>query len=106
VIEAPAPLIHCTPPEDPSFLTSVRHAFEDAADLLYGDMALLVGTLVRVRSLYPRAWIIALPSQWLCGEERAVWLVSRDGWTELARTAALSQPAFNRRPGEPTLLAD
>jgi hypothetical protein len=103
---ASAPLIHCTPPEDPSFLRSVRCAFEDAADLLSGDMALLVGTLVRVRSRYPRAWIIALPGQWLSGEERAVWLVSRDGWTELARTQALNQPALGGHIAGPALLSD
>ncbi|MEA2623591.1 MAG: hypothetical protein QOH61_2501 [Chloroflexota bacterium] len=85
------PLIHCTPPEDPTFLTSVGQAFDDAATVLTddGDMALLVGTLIRVRSHYPRAWIIALPNQWVAGEERPVWLVSRDGWAEISHAPTL-----------------
>jgi hypothetical protein len=76
------PLIHCAPPTDPAFLASVSRAYGEAADLLSGEMAVLVGTLVRIRTKYPTAAIIALPHIGqgdICG----VWLVSRDGWTEL-----------------------
>jgi hypothetical protein len=76
------PLIHCTPPTDAAFLASVSRAYGEAADLLSGEMAVLVGTLVRIRSNYPTAAIIALP-QIDQGDIYAVWLVSRDGWTEL-----------------------
>jgi hypothetical protein len=85
------PLIHCTPPTDPAFLASVLRAYGEAADLLSGEMAVLVGTLVRIRTNYPTAAIIALP-QIGQGDLYAVWLVSRDGWTELdtARSAQYS----------------
>jgi hypothetical protein len=75
------PLIHCTPPTDPAFLASVLRAYGEAAELLSGEMAVLVGTLVRIRTNYPTAAIIALP-QIGQSEIYGVWLVSRDGWTE------------------------
>jgi hypothetical protein len=89
------PLIHCTPPTDPAFLASVSRAYGEAADLLSGEMAVLVGTLIRIRTNYPRAAIVALP-QIGQGDIYGVWLVSRDGWTEL--DTARSAPYSSARP--------
>jgi hypothetical protein len=76
------PLIHCTPPTDPSFLASVSRSYAEAADFLSGDAAVFVGTLVRLRTQYPMASIIPLT---LTGRDApvTVWLVSREGWTEI-----------------------
>ena len=87
-------VIHCTPPTDPAFLASVSRAYGEAADLLSGEMAVLVGTLVRIRTSYPAAGIIALP-QVGQGDLFGVWLVSRDGWTEL-EIGWSAQPAADR----------
>lgn len=76
------PLIHCTPPTDPAFLATVSDAYREAARLLSGEMAVLVGTLTRLRASYPAAGIIALP-QAGPAEMFGVWLISRDGWAEL-----------------------
>ena len=83
--EAPAadqPLIHCTPPTDPAFLASVSRSYVEAAAFLSGEAAVLVGTLVRLRVRYPMASIIPLS---LASREApfVVWLVSREGWTEI-----------------------
>lgn len=76
------PLIHCTPPTDPSFLASVSRSYAEAAAFLSGDAAVLVGTLVRLRRQYPMASIIPLS---LARRDApfVVWLVSREGWTEI-----------------------
>jgi hypothetical protein len=76
------PLIHCTPPTDPAFLASVSHAYGEATEILAGDAAVLVGTLIRLRTRYPMASIIPLS---LAGRDApsVVWLVSREGWTEI-----------------------
>jgi hypothetical protein len=76
------PLIHCTPPTDPAFLASVARAYGDAVEILSSDAAVLVGTLIRLRTSYPMASIIPLS---FVGRDApfAVWLVSREGWTEI-----------------------
>jgi hypothetical protein len=79
---AAQPLIHCTPPTDPSFLASVSRSYAEATELLSGEAAVLVGTLVRLRAHYPMASIIPLS----LASQRApfvLWLVSREGWTEV-----------------------
>jgi hypothetical protein len=76
------PLIHCTPPTDPSFLASVSRSYAEANEFLSGEAAVFVGTLVRLRVQYPMASIISVsvaPRDAPC----AVWLVSREGWTEI-----------------------
>ncbi len=76
------PLIHCTPPTDPSFLASVSRSYAEATEFLSGEAAVFVGTLVRLRMEYPSASIIPLP---LVSRDPpfVVWLVSREGWTEI-----------------------
>jgi hypothetical protein len=76
------PLIHCTPPTDPSFLASVSRAYAEATEFLSGEAAVFVGTLVRLRMQYPTASIIPLA---LARQDApfVVWLVSREGWTEI-----------------------
>jgi hypothetical protein len=76
------PLIHCTPPTDPAFLASVSRAYGESAGILSSDAAILIGTLIRIRKGYPMASIIPLS---LAGRDApfAVWLVSREGWTEI-----------------------
>jgi hypothetical protein len=83
--EAPAgfqPLIHCTPSSDPSFLASVSRSYSEAAEVLSGEAAVLVGTLVRLRMLYPMASIIPLSAA-PPDAPSAVWLISREGWAEI-----------------------
>ena len=76
------PLIHCTPPTDPSFLASVSRAYGEASEILSGEGAVLVGTLIRLRVLYPTASIV--PLSLAPGDAPfVVWLVSREGWTEI-----------------------
>ena len=92
--EAPValePLIHCTPSSDPLFLASVANSYTEAAELLSGEAALLVGTLVRLRRQYPLASIIPLS---LVSRHApfVVWLVSREGWTELERLSSPPGP--------------
>ena len=76
------PLIHCTPPTDPAFLACVSRAYGESAGTLSSDAAILIGTLVRIRKGYPTASIIPLAWDGRGGPS-AVWLVSREGWTEL-----------------------
>lgn len=80
----PSPTIHCTPPTDAAFLAAVVAAFDQARGLLTGEMAVLVGTMVRIRTAYPCASIIAVAQSAASDESSPVWLVSRDGWRELA----------------------
>lgn len=80
----PPPTIHCTPPTDPAFLTTAGQAFERANELLTGDMAVLVGTMVRIRWDYPKAAIVAVSFTSTDGSPNLVWLISRDGWAEIA----------------------
>jgi hypothetical protein len=76
------PLIHCTPPTDPSFLASVSRSYAEATELLSGEAAIIVGTLVRLRRQYPMVSIIPLSlGSW--DAPSVVWLVSREGWTEI-----------------------
>jgi hypothetical protein len=84
---ASQPLIHCTPPTDPSFLASVSRSYAEATEFLSGDAAVLVGTLVRLRVRYPMASIIPLS---LASRDApfVVWLVSREGWTEIEPAAS------------------
>ena len=84
------PLIHCTPPTDPAFLASVSRAYGESARILSGDAAILVGTLIRIRKGYPTASIIPLPMDGR-GGPFAVWLVSREGWTELELGPAVAE---------------
>ena len=79
---ASQPLIHCTPPTDPSFLASVSRSYAEATEFLSGEAAVLVGTLVRLRMHYPTATIIPL-SLTPRDAPSAVWLVSREGWAEI-----------------------
>ena len=81
------PLIHCTPPTDPSFLASVSRAYSEATETLLGEAAVFVGTLVRLRTRYPTASIIPLS---MAGQDApfVVWLVSREGWTEIEPVAS------------------
>ena len=99
------PLIHCTPPTDPSFLASVSRSYAESTEFLSGEAAVFVGTLVRLRMQYPMASIIrSLVSR---DAPFVVWLVSREGWTEIepvpsppgrvARNAATATQA--PRPG-------
>jgi hypothetical protein len=76
------PIIRCTPPGDPSFVASVSRSYAEATEFLAGDAALLVGTLVRLRVQYPTASIIPIS---LARRDApfVVWLVSREGWTEI-----------------------
>jgi hypothetical protein len=84
------PLIHCTPPTDPAFLASVARAYRESARILSSDAAILVGALIRIRKGYPMASIIPLP--WDSrGGPVAVWLVSREGWTELEVVPAAAE---------------
>ena len=84
------PLIHCTPPTDPAFLASVARAYRESARILSSDAAILVGALIRIRKSYPMASIIPLP--WDSrGGPVAVWLVSREGWTELEVVPAAAE---------------
>jgi hypothetical protein len=76
------PLIHCTPPTDPAFLATVSRAYGEATEILSSDAAVLVGTLVRLRMQYPTASIIPLPLASVDAPS-VVWLVSREGWTEI-----------------------
>ena len=76
------PLIHCTPPTDPAFLASVSRAYGEATEILSSDAGVLAGTLIRLRLRYPMASIIPLS---LASRDAPsmVWLVSREGWTEI-----------------------
>ena len=76
------PLIHCTPPTDPAFLASVSRAYSEATEILSSEASVFVGTLVRLRTQYPAASIIPLS---LTRQDApfVVWLVSREGWTEI-----------------------
>src|SRR4051812_27331319 len=76
------PLIHCTPATDPSFLASVSRAYAEATEILSSESAVFVGTLIRVRVHYPMAAIIPLS---LARRDApfVVWLVSREGWTQI-----------------------
>ena len=86
------PVIHCTPPTDPAFLASVSRAYVECAGILPSDAAILIGTLIRIRKSYPMVSIIPLP--WDSrGGPIAVWLVSRDGWTELQLVASAAEEA-------------
>jgi hypothetical protein len=76
------PLIHCTPPTDPSFLASVSRAYREATEIRPSEAAVLVGTLIRLRMQYPTASIIPL-SLARRDSPFVVWLVSREGWTEI-----------------------
>ena len=98
------PLIHCTPPTDPAFLATVSRAFVESAGMLSGDAAILVGTMIRIRKYYPMASIIPLPSDSRSGPF-TVWLVSREGWTELdiVPLAADGTPGGLPAVAEPTL---
>lgn len=100
------PLIHCTPPTDPSFLASVSRSYAEATAFMSGDAAVFVGTLVRLRVQYPMASIIPIrlgPRD----APFAVWLVSREGWAEIepvrssprgvARNAATAGPAVSQK---------
>ena len=99
------PLIHCTPPTDPSFLASVARAYGEATEILSGEAAVLVGTLIRLRTQYPTASIIPLSAR--RDAPFVVWLVSREGWAEIepvpspaepvARTAATASQAARPR---------
>lgn len=90
------PIIHCTPPGDPAFLAFVSEAFQAASEQEVGRMALLFGTMARIRLGYPRASIIAVPLPTADGPPSLVWLVSRDGWAEI-RAPELA-PTAGRRP--------
>jgi hypothetical protein len=81
------PLIHCTPPSDPAFLACVSRAYGESAGTLSSDAAILIGTLIRIRKGYPTASIIPLARDGRRGPF-AVWLVSREGWTELEVVAS------------------
>ena len=85
------PLIHCTPPTDPSFLASVSRSYVEATGFLSGEAAVLVGTLVRIRAEYPTASIIPL-SMAGGGAPFVVWLVSREGWTEIEPVPCPPEP--------------
>ncbi len=95
------PLIHCTPPTDPAFLASVSRAYGEATAILSGEEAVFVGTLVRLRTQYPMASIVPLS---LAGRDApfVVWLVAREGWTEiqpvLSEGAAQQAPMTGRAP--------
>ena len=90
------PLIHCTPPTDPSFLASVSRAYGEAAEILSSEAAVLVGTLIRLRMQYPMASIIPLS---MAGRDApfVVWLVSREGWAEIEPVPS----ALNASPAVP-----
>ena len=90
------PLIHCTPPTDPSFLATVSRSYAEATEFLSGDAAVLVGTLVRLRVQYPMASIIPLS---LTHQHApfVVWLVSREGWTEIE---PVTSPTLNLSSAE------
>jgi hypothetical protein len=89
------PLIHCTPPTDPSFLASVSRSYTDAKEFLSGEAAVFVGTLVRLRVHYPMASIIPLS---LASRDApfVVWLVSREGWAEIEPRPAPPEPVARR----------
>jgi len=76
------PLIHCTPPTDPAFLACASRAYGETTEILSSEAAVFVGTLLRLRIHYPMASIIPLS---LAGRDApfVVWLVSREGWTEI-----------------------
>jgi hypothetical protein len=88
---APQPLIHCTPPTDPSFLATVSRSYAEATEFLSGEAAVFVGTLVRLRVQYPMASIIPLSLAQGDGPF-VVWLVSREGWTEIEPVPSPAEP--------------
>ena len=94
------PLIHCTPSSDPSFLASVSRAYGEATDILSGEAAVFVGTLVRLRVQYPLASIIPLS---LAPRDApfVVWLVSRDGWTEIEPVLSRPERFARNAAGQP-----
>jgi hypothetical protein len=67
----PPPIIRCDPP-DPAFVNRVARAYGEACATLTDEMAVLVGTLVRVRAEYPRALIV--PTD----DARIEWATIRD----------------------------
>jgi hypothetical protein len=87
-------------------IASVSRAYGEATEILSSDAAVFVGTLVRLRMQYPTASIIPLS---LAGRDApsVVWLVSREGWTEIepvpsppervARNAATASQAARPR---------
>jgi hypothetical protein len=76
------PLIYCTPPTDPSFLAGVSRAYGEATAILSSEAAVFVGTLIRLRVHYPMASIVPL-SMARPDPPCVVWLVSRDGWSDI-----------------------
>jgi hypothetical protein len=77
------PIIHCTPPTDPGFLATVAQAYAQASGVLSGELAMVVGTIVRVRTDYPNASMVAVSLLGADEQPCLVWLISRDGWTEV-----------------------
>jgi hypothetical protein len=74
----PSPLIRCDPP-DPAFIDRVARAYDEARATLADEMAVLVGTLVRVRAEYPRALIVPTDGARIDGQPSVTWIASRDG---------------------------
>jgi hypothetical protein len=77
------PMIQCTPPTDPVFLNAASRAFESASQTLDSEVAVLIGTVLRIRALYPSASIITVASLTEDGRPCLIWLISRDGWTPI-----------------------
>jgi hypothetical protein len=86
------PMIHCTPPTDPVFLAAARRAVQSASAMLDGELAVLVGTVVRIRELFPKASIITVASLTDDGHPYLLWLISRDGWTPIDPELAADPP--------------
>jgi hypothetical protein len=75
----PPPIIRCDPP-DPAFVNQVARAYDEACATLTDEMAVLVGTLVRVRAEYPRALIVPTDDARIDGQPSVTWIAFRDGW--------------------------
>jgi hypothetical protein len=92
------PIIHCTPPTDPGFLATVAQAYAQASGVLSGELAMVVGTLVRVRADYPNASMVAVSLVGADDQPCLVWLISRDGWTEVDLGSGSRRAPMARTP--------
>jgi hypothetical protein len=102
----PPPIIRCDPP-DPAFVNRVARAYGEACATLTDEMAVLVGTLVRVRAEYPRALIVTTDDARIDGQPSRTWIAFRDGWFRrcgtrrgATRTLEVARTATRRAPSE------
>jgi hypothetical protein len=90
----------CTPPTDPAFLASARRSFAEADRVLSGELAVLVGMMVRIRFDYPKAWVLSATVVAGDDEPLPLWLIARDGW-ETMDEGANPWPVATHSPSSP-----